>query len=310
MNKKIEEIEREAQSEKFWEKEENFKKLEELEKLKNIKDKIEKVFDFLKNEDYKNAKDILKDLYYNFCLKNDYKNSKVIMNIYVGAGGKDAEDWVGILTKMYKNFFEKNKIRYNILDSDENEYGGYKFISFEIENGYYPILKFEKGVHRLVRISPFSKKRLRHTSFAYVEVLPLIEDPKIEINDKDLEIQTFRASAKGGQNVNKVETAVRIRYKPLNIVVTCQSERYQHKNKEKALQILKSRILNYMEDQKTKKIEELKGRVEISWGYQKRSYIIDPYKLVKDHQFNYETRNLDEVLNGGLKLIHPLGAIL
>lgn len=267
----------------------------------------------LERENFQEAKYILKDIYFNYCIKNEeYKSNPVIMNIYAGTGGKDAEDWVGILLKMYIKFFENQNIVFNITEENKNEYGGYRYVGIKIDNkNFYPLLKYEKGVHRLVRISPFSAKRLRHTSFAYVEVLPLIEDPKIEIKDEDLEIETYRASGKGGQNVNKVETAVRINYKPLNISVTCQSERTQHQNKEIALKILKSRIYNYLQEMKLKKIEELKGgRIEISWGYQKRSYIMDPYKLVKDHQFNYETNKLDEVLDGHLELIHPLGALL
>ncbi len=234
------------------------------------------------------------------------------MSIYAGAGGKDAEDWVSILLKMYTNFFDKQMYNYKITDYNQNEYGGYRYVDVEIEGNFvYPILRFERGVHRLVRISPFSAKKLRHTSFAYVEVLPLIEDPKIEIREEDLEIETFRASGKGGQNVNKVETAVRIRYKPLNIVVTCQSERTQQQNKKIALQILKSKIQNLMEEMKLKKIEEIKGKkIEIAWGNQKRSYVFDPYKLVKDHEFGYETNKLEEILNGHLELINPLGALL
>ncbi|GIW66684.1 MAG: hypothetical protein KatS3mg095_0582 [Candidatus Parcubacteria bacterium] len=241
-------------------------------------------------------------------MDENYDKNPAILNIYAGVGGKDAEDWVGILKRMYEKFFKRLNWKYFIVDEDPNEHNGYKFVSFQIQNNNaYKFLKAEKGVHRLVRISPFSAKKLRHTSFAYVEVLPLIEKPNFQINENDIKVEFFRSSGPGGQNVNKLETAVRLQYKPLNITVTCQSERFQHRNKELALKILYSKIQNVLEENHKKEINELKGkRIEIGWGNQVRSYIFDPYQLVKDLKTGKETRKLEDVLDGELELIHPL----
>lgn len=245
-------------------------------------------------------------------MDKNYDQNQAILNIYAGVGGKDAEDWVGILKRMYEKFFKRMNWKYFIVDEDPNEHSGYKLVSFQIQhNGSYKILKSENGVHRLVRISPFSAKRLRHTSFAYVEVLPFIEKPEFKINENDIKIEFFRSSGPGGQNVNKLETAVRIYYKPLNIAVTCQSERFQHRNKELALKILYSKIQNILEENHKKEIEELKGKkIEIGWGNQIRSYIFDPYQLVKDLRSGKETSRLEDVLNGKLELIYPEGSFM
>jgi len=307
--KEIEKIKKEIESPDFWLKEENFSLIEKLNQLENeINDfeelkKIENLIEFKKK---------LKSIFYKYILKENYDKNKTIVSIYSGTGGKDAEDWVRILSRMYEKFFERMNWEYLWLDEEKNEYDGYKYISFQIEEDFsYGILKWERGVHRLVRISPFSAQRLRHTSFAYVDVIPFIEKPEFKINEKDIEIQTFRSSGRGGQNVNKVETAVRVIYKPLNIVVVCQNERYQHRNKELALQILYSRIQKILEEKQKKEIEEIKGeKIEISWGNQIRSYVFDPYKLVKDLKSKRETNKLEEVLDGNLSLIHYYGPIL
>lgn len=286
--------------------------IEQLAKLKRQRELIAMLETSLSAEHLDTAKQTLRELLFNFCFsQNKYFKSRALLSLYSGVGGKDAEDWVGLLVRMYEKFFQRMAWRFAVIDSDPNEFGGYKFFSFEISEPVYGILHLEKGVHRLVRISPFSAQKLRHTSFAYVDVLPLLEAVPFVLKDKDLEIQTFRASTKGGQNVNKLETAVRVIYKPLNLSVVCQSERFQHQNKMKALEILKARLFQIMEQQKAKELNEIKGVKEtIGWGYQKRSYIMQPYQLIKDHQFGYDTSKLEEVLDGNLALIHPLGAIL
>lgn len=302
-------LEKQSASPSFWQRDGNIALVEELAEKKRILEDIEALTKETNEEEFVR---LLKDFFFHWILRGKYDSNQAILNIYAGVGGKDAEDWVGILFRMYQKFFDRVSWRYTILDEQLSETGGYKFISLEILEPYsYGILKSENGVHRLVRLSPFSAQKLRHTSFAFVEILPVIEKPEFKIKEEDIEIQTFRASGRGGQNVNKVETAVRAIYKPLNLVVVCQSERYQHRNREKALQILYSKIQKILEEKQAKEIEEIKGKkIEIGWGNQIRSYVFDPYKLVKDIRTKKETRQLEEVLNGSLELVHPHGDIL
>jgi peptide chain release factor 2 len=309
VKKRVSELEAKMSQASFWKEAEDTSLFEELASQKRILEEFEAIE---KETDPLNFVRLLKEFFFRWVLKDKYDQNATILSIYVGVGGKDAEDWVGILARMYQKFFDRLAWRYYVIDEQPSETGGYKFISLEIPEPYsYGILKSEHGIHRLVRISPFSAQKLRHTSFAFVDVLPIIEKPEFKIDEKDIEIQTFRASGRGGQNVNKVETAVRVIYKPLNLVVVCQKERYQHSNKEKALQILYSKIQKILDEEHTKELEKIRGKkIEISWGNQKRSYVFDPYKLVKDVTTKKETQKLDLVLNGHLELIHPYGEIL
>lgn len=242
----------------------------------------------------------------NFNSNNLYSSRNVTLSIYAGAGGKDAEDWAGMLLRMYQRYAEKKGWKFLIMDIKENEYKGINNVTAEIigENVYQK-LKKENGVHRLVRISPFSSQKLRHTSFALVEVLPIIKAKEIPLKEEDLEIETFRSSGPGGQNVQKVETAVRIKHKPTGIVVSCQAGRSQYQNKEKALEILRGKLYQLAQQEKVKTLEELKGKkVKIEWGNQVRSYILHPYKMIRDEKTGKKWQNIvEEVLDGNLDLI-------
>ncbi len=208
-----------------------------------------------------------------------------------------------MLLRMYLRWCEKNKFQYEVIDKQTMEEAGIKSATFIVKGDYaYGYLKGETGIHRLVRISPFDANKKRHTSFASVNVVPEISDEiEVEINEKDLKIETFRASGAGGQHVNKTESAVRITHLPSGIVVQCQNERSQHRNREVAMKILKAKLYEREQKEKEKELQALRGELkEIGWGNQIRSYIMHPYRLVKDHRTNFETGNVKAVLDGEL----------
>jgi peptide chain release factor 2 len=241
-----------------------------------------------------------------------YDSGGAIVTVFAGVGGDDAEDFVRILLEMYMKYFESKGWTYNFLDENKSEHGGYKTITLEIGGKkVYGNLKHEAGVHRLVRKSPFNSAGKRQTSFAMVEVLPRIDLPageagnlesRIRINEDDLEIGFTKSSGPGGQNVNKRDTAVRVVHRPTGISAFVSNERSQVQNKEKALQIVEAKLYNLLEEQEKKEIKDLSVTKDTSatWGSQIRSYVLDPYKLVKDHRTNLEIRNVDKVFGGDL----------
>lgn len=233
-----------------------------------------------------------------------YEKDKALLYVYSGAGGVDAQDWASMLLKMYQKYSQRKGWVFSVLHESLGEQRGIKSAVAEIRGANaYEILKSEAGVHRLVRISPFSAKSLRHTSFALIELLPVIPPQDLKINPSDIRVETFRSSGPGGQNVNKLETAVRVIHIPTGMAVAAQSERSQAQNKEKAMQLLASRLAQKMENAKIKELSELKvenrpGSIE--WGSQMRSYVLNPYQMVKDHRTGVKSSQPDKVLDGEL----------
>ena len=236
-------------------------------------------------------------------LSDEDDRKDVILSIHPGAGGKDSQDWAMMLHRMYIRWCEINKFDYKVINYQDGDEVGIKDVSIEIKGEFaFGKLKSERGVHRLVRISPFDSNSKRHTSFAAVFIDPIIDDEiNIEILDKDIKIDTYRASGAGGQHVNKTDSAVRITHLETGIVVQCQNERSQLKNKKTAMKILKSKLYQSMKDKMSEEKESINNdKKEIGWGSQIRSYIFHPYNLVKDHRSHYETSNVNFVVDGNI----------
>lgn len=323
--KELLELEKQTMSNEFWSDTENSSKvLKRITDLKNKLNNFKKINSGLENlkdmnellqqePDEELVKELLNNTIYTekeidkleitILLSGNYDMNNAIVTIHPGAGGTEAQDWAEMLYRMYSRWATDNGYEIKELDYLDGEEAGIKSVTFLVSGSYaYGYLKGEMGVHRLVRISPFDAGGRRHTSFASVEVLPEIaEDIEVYINPDDLRIDTYRASGAGGQHVNKTSSAIRITHIPTNIVVACQSECSQIQNRETAMKMLKSKLINLKEREQKEKIEDLKGiQMDIAWGSQIRSYVFCPYTLVKDHRTNYEVGNVQAVMDGDL----------
>ena len=257
-------------------------------KLKKESSKLEKMFDKMNLE---------------MLLSGKYDANNAIISLHPGSGGTESQDWAEMLLRMYTRWAESSGFKVTTLDYLEGDVAGLKSVTLLIEGIYaFGYLKAEKGVHRLVRISPFDSSGRRHTSFASLEVMPEINDDiDIEIDMDDLKIDTYRASGAGGQHVNKTDSAIRITHLPTGIVVQCQNQRSQHQNKETALKMIKSKLYELEQEKKSNELNEIKGeQKEITWGNQIRSYVFHPYNMVKDHRTNYEIGNIQSVMDGNI----------
>ncbi len=325
VKEEIEELELQASKEDFWNDMQSSQKI--LQRTKQLKDKAEKysslvslfedtltlieLADEMEDESQleeinKGVDSIEKELEHqrlSTLLSGEYDKNNAIITFHAGAGGTEAQDWAEMLYRMYTHWAEKNGFKYKIIDYLDGDEAGLKSAVILVEGtNAFGYLKSEMGVHRLVRISPFDSSGRRHTSFASVEVMPEIDDSiVIEIRDEDLKVDTYRASGAGGQHVNKTESAIRITHIPTGIIVACQNERSQHQNREVAMKMLKSKLVEIKEREHLDKIEDIKGeQKEIGWGSQIRSYVFMPYTLVKDHRTNFESGNINAVMDGDL----------
>ncbi len=256
------------------------------------------------NEQYDRLVKAFNELEFLVLFSGKHDASSAIISIHAGTGGVDAQDWAEMLERMFLRFAERQGWRSEIVDRTVGNEAGIKSATYRISGRWaYGYLKSENGVHRLVRISPFDSEAMRHTSFALIEVIPeLPENKDIEIRNEDLRIDVFRSSGPGGQGVNTTDSAVRLVHAPTGIVVTCQTERSQHQNKETALKILKAKLLQLQEEEKERKELSMRGQAQkAEWGKQIRSYVLQPYQMAKDHRTNHETGDVQAVLNGKLE---------
>ena len=324
LEKKISELEFKMQEPDFWN--DSDKATEVTQETKRLKDKLGrynslvqriddvKVLAEIGEDDEETEKEVIEEadsilneideFRIETMLCGEYDTNNAILTLHTGVGGADANDWTEMLLRMYMRYCEKKGYSVEVIDTLPGDEAGIKSATISIKGEYaYGYLKAEKGIHRLVRISPFNANGKRQTSFASVEVMPeLTKDQDIEINPKDLRIDTYRSSGAGGQHVNKTESAIRITHIPTGIVVTCQNERSQHSNKETAMNVLKSKLIELKERAHKEKIEDLTGELkDMGWGSQIRSYVFHPYSMVKDHRTLLEISNVTAVMDGGIE---------
>ncbi len=300
--KEVRQIEALSANPSFWQ--DQKKAAAQMKDLSNLQKEIsdaEKLQEFILENNLDGAKNIIEELETLTYLSGSYDLSPAILSVHAGQGGVEAMDWAQMLFRMYTRYFERKNWSFEIIDETMGEEAGVKSITLSVNGKYaYGYLKGEAGAHRLVRLSPFNADKLRHTSFALIEVMPdLGEEAKLDVKEEDLDWEFYRASSHGGQNVQKVSTAVRLKHKPTGIVVTAQAQRYQAQNRDYALKLLKAKLWVLKEEERKKEEQALKGGYKTpGWGNQIRSYVLHPYHMVKDLRTGFETSNTEAVLNG------------